>query len=66
MSKRPIHLTTVGNDGITKAVQSIRMAEALLGEKADDGNIRDVLAVHSVPVTDANVAAVRALTDGEA
>jgi hypothetical protein len=60
MTKRPSRLAKGGGDGIAKAARSIKVAEGLTGEKADDRNIIDVLKIHKVPVTAANVAAVKA------
>jgi hypothetical protein len=64
MTKRPVQLAKGGGNGIQKAARSIKVGEGLTGEKADDGDIRAVLKIHKVPVTDANVAAVRAALKG--
>lgn len=64
MSKRPASLAKGGGDGIRKAAQSIRVAQGLTGQKADEANIRDVLKIHKVSVTAANVALIRSLTGG--
>lgn len=64
MNKQPASLAKGGGDGISKAARSIKVAEGLTGQKADEANIRDVLKIHKVPVTAANVALIRSLTGG--
>jgi hypothetical protein len=64
MTKRPATQAKGGGSGIQKAARSIKVGEGLTGEKADDGDIKAVLKIHKVPVTDSSVAAVRAILKG--
>jgi hypothetical protein len=64
MTKRPVQLAKGGGSGIQKAARSIKVGEGLTGEKADDEDIKAVLKIHKVPVSDSSVAAVRAILKG--